>query len=528
MIIPSCFCLPSTDDAQSRSGKPLITLQEKSLPHFCQSKPFILDMIFPSRLIPQSLIMLVLFSSLFGCGPVLQPIEKDRQIGLEAAEQVEIDMGLYDDRDSTEFLQQVGQRLAKHLPEQNFEYQFAIVNQSVPNAFTLPGGYIYVSRGLLALTNSEDELATVLGHEIIHASHRHSARQMAKARMPKLLALPGAVVGGVVSENLGNLLLAPVAVLGGGYLAYYGRQDEFEADQFGQLLAADAGYNPAALATILTSLEKYNEAYTGEERIPGFFDTHPTTPDRLARVIRDALTIEWEQQTGVAGDNSNYLRWLDGLLVGDDPAMGVLMGNKFLHPELKLQVKFPQNWEPLNTQRAIVAIAPENDGLIMFGVEGEGTDPKVSAEKLKEALFQSRRLTPKRFESLSINDLPAHLLTYSDTHEGETIHMHFLWIAYQGKLYQFVGLAPDRYQPLLKETALSFRPITSKEMGNIREQRLQVVAAHSGETLEHLSRRTGNTTDLNITAIINQVRPEEKLAKGRLIKITTLQPYSGR
>ena len=503
-------------------------MKEQSSCIFANFNVFISDMIFPSRLVPQFLIMILVIFGLFGCSPVLQPIEKDRQIGLEAAEQVEVDMGLYSDRDYTEFLQQVGQKLATHLPEQNFEYQFAIINQSVPNAFTLPGGYIYVSRGLLALTSSEDELATVLGHEIIHASHRHSARQMAKARMPKLLALPGAVVGGVVSENLGNLLLAPVAVLGGGYLAYYGRQDEFEADQFGQLLAADAGYNPAALATILASLEKYTEAYTGEKRIPGFFDTHPTTPDRLARVISDAVTIEWEQQTGVAGGNSNYLRWLDDLLVGDDPAMGVLIGNKFLHPELKLQVKFPQNWEPLNTQRAIVAIAPENDGLIMFGVEGEGTDPKVSAEKLKEALFQSRGLTPKRFESASINGLPAHLLTYSDIYKGETIHMHFLWIAYREKLYQFVGLAPDRYQPVLKETALSFRPITRKERENIREQRLKVVAAHSGETLEHLSRRTGNTMDLEITAIINQVRPEEKLAKGRLIKITTLQPYSGR
>ena len=485
-------------------------------------------MIFSSRLIPQSLIMVLLFSALFGCSPVLQPIEKDRQIGLEAAQQVEVDMGLYGERDYTEFLQQVGQRLAKHLPEQNFEYQFAIVNQSIPNAFTLPGGYIYVSRGLLALTNSEDELATVLGHEIIHASHRHSARQMAKARMPRLLALPGAVVGGVVSENLGNLLLAPVAVLGGGYLAYYGRQDEFEADQLGQLLAADAGYDPAALATILASLEQFTEAYTEEKRIPGFFDTHPTTPDRVVRVIRDSLTIEWEQQTGVAGGTSNYLKRLNGLLLGDDPAMGVLIGSKFLHPELQLHVKFPEDWEPFNLHQAVIAISPQKDGLIMLGVEDQGTDPKASAEKLRDAISESYKLTPTRFEATSINGLPAHLLTYTDTQKGKTVHMHFLWITYRGQLYRFIGLAPDRYQQVLKDTALSFRPITNKERGNIQEKRLKVVSAHSGETLEQLSKRTGNTMDLEITAIINQVHSKEKLTKGRLIKIATLRSYSGR
>ena len=217
--------------------------------------------------------LLSLILIMTGCGAVLQSVEKDKQMGQETARQVETDMGIYSDAAGIQYLNRIGDRLVAVNPDQTFDYQFAIVDQQVPNAFALPGGYIYVSRGLLVLTNSEDELAGVVGHEIIHVSQRHSARQMAKARVPTLFALPGAVVGGVISENLGNLLLAPVQMIGGGYLAFHGRQDEFESDQLGQQLAADAGYDPAALATILARLETYTEADTGEKRIPGFFLT---------------------------------------------------------------------------------------------------------------------------------------------------------------------------------------------------------------------------------------------------------------
>jgi predicted Zn-dependent protease len=139
----------------------------------------------------------------------LQSVEADREMGREVAEMVKTEMGVVDDATTTAYLNKVGQRLVQVNPDQRFDYTFSIVDQYVPNAFALPGGYIYVTRGFLALTNNEDELAGVMGHEIIHVSHRHSARQMAKARGPGLLSLPGRIVGGVISENLGNLINAP-------------------------------------------------------------------------------------------------------------------------------------------------------------------------------------------------------------------------------------------------------------------------------------------------------------------------------
>ena len=472
-------------------------------------------------------VMLAILLFIAGCGTILQSVEKDKEMGRETARQVETDMGIYRDAAGTQYLNRVGARLVKVNPDQTFNYQFAVVDQYEPNAFALPGGYIYVSRGLLALTNNEDELAGVIGHEIIHVSRRHSARQMAKARVPTLFALPGAVVGGVISEDLGNLLMAPAATLGGAYLASHSRQDEFESDQLGQQLTAQAGYDPSALAPILARLEAFSEAHTGEKRIPGFFDTHPTTPDRVDRVVRDAEKIDWQRQPGVAKNTADYLKRLDGLLVGEDPAMGVIQGRNFLHPELDLFIKFPREWKALNTRQAVFAVAPKEEGLLALGIAGKGNDPDQAAEQIKNALYQQYRVEPTESKSVKIGDLPAHLLTYTDTSGEEPVHMHFLWIAYRGLIYRFIGLAPERYRPVLTETALSFQPLSAKEKGSIRETRLRVAPAHSGETLEQLSKRTGSVWDAKITAVVNGLNASHRLKKGQLVKIAVSQPYSG-
>lgn len=461
-----------------------------------------------------------------GCGAILQSVEKDKELGRETARQVEIDMGIYSDAAGTRYLNRIGENLVKVNPDQTFDYQFAIIDQFVPNAFALPGGYIYVSRGLLALTNNEDELAGVMGHEIIHVSRRHSARQMAKARIPALFALPGAVVGGVISKDLGNLLMAPVAIFGGGYLAFHGRQDEFESDQLGQQLAAKAGYDPAALAPILARLEAFSEAYAGQQRIPGFFDTHPSTPDRVDRVTSDAANIDWQRQPGVAKNSADYLKRLDGLLVGEDPAMGVIQGQNFLHPELDLFIKFPREWKSINTRQALFAVAPKEDGMLVMGVAGKGTDPDQAAEQFKNALYQKYRAKPNESKSVKIGDLPGHLLTYTDASGKEPMHMHFLWIAYRGLIYRFIGLAPERYRPVLRETALSFRPLSAKEKGSIREARLRVVPARSGETLQQLTIRTGSVWRPKITAVVNGLDKGQTLKKGQLVKIAVSQPYT--
>jgi predicted Zn-dependent protease len=459
-----------------------------------------------------------------GC---VQSIQKDIEMGRQYAPQIERDMGLYRDATRAQYLDRVAERLVNVNPDQTFEYQFAIVDQYVPNAFALPGGYIYLTRGLIALTNNEDELAGVIGHEIIHVSRRHSARQMAKAQVPALFALPGAIVGGVFSETLGDLLMAPAALIGGAYLASYSRQDEFEADRYGQQLAAAAGYEPESIADILNRLEAFAEASVERKRIPSFFDTHPTAPDRVDRLRRDAAALDWQRQPGVAPNAQAYLKGLEGLLVGDDPAMGVIKGYDFLHPIMNFYVALPDSWDILNTRQAVFAAAPQKDGLLVLSIAGKGTDPKEAVDRLEEAMYLKYRVKPTESETLKINGLPARLLTYTDYSAKEPVNMSFLWIAYQGLIYQFTGMAPERYWPLIKGSTRSFRPLTTQEKASIEEMRLRVVPALAGETFEQLSKRTQNAWDIKITAIINGLDADRKLEQGQLIKIAVLQPYTG-
>jgi predicted Zn-dependent protease len=461
-----------------------------------------------------------------GCGAILQSVDKDKQIGREMSRHVEAEIGIYGHAALTGLIESVGERLVRVNPDQRFDYEFSIVDQWEPNAFAAPGGFIYVSRGLLALTNDENELANVIGHEIMHVSQRHTVKQMSKALLPALLSLPGQVVGDVISEDIGNLINAPVNTLGGAYIAKHSRDDEFEADQLGQQLASQAGYDPQAMATFLDRLGQVAEIITGEKHRPGWFDTHPSTPDRVTRVSRDAQRIEWERQPAVAGDKSAYLRQLDGLLLGVNPALGVLRGRQLLHPVLELSIEFPPGWTAVVNRQAVVAIAPEQDGVLTIGIGGENVEPWEAARVFERALYDQHRIRPTRSESVTIGTFPAYLLLYTDTSGKEPMHLAFLWVAYRKIVYRFIGLAPERYREMLRTAAWSFRPITAKEKSSIKERRLRIVVAREGESLARLSQRSSNVWPAEATAVVNGLNVSQKLKKGQLVKIVVLQPFS--
>jgi predicted Zn-dependent protease len=243
---------------------------------------------------------------------VLATAYDDEAVGRESSEEVRAELGLVEEPDLTAFVTQVGRRLARHAPGFRFDYTFRIVDQDAPNAFALPGGYVYVSRGLLALSDSEDELANVLGHEIMHVARRHaSARQLVAPTHPLLF----------------NWLRIRS-------LAAYSRNQEREADRLGQGLAALAGYDPQGLATFLKSLEFTVRLELGHTRFPSFFDTHPGTVERGAGAAARATKIRWERKPGISANRPDYLQRLEGLAVGTSASEGVFQGQRFLHADL--------------------------------------------------------------------------------------------------------------------------------------------------------------------------------------------------
>ncbi|MFB3041912.1 MAG: M48 family metalloprotease, partial [Candidatus Poribacteria bacterium] len=220
-----------------------------------------------------------------------QSIELDKKLGAENAKIVEVQIGLYPDEAITEYVRSIGNRLVAALDDNPFEFQFHIADDPIPNAFALPGGYVYVTRGILSLMTTEDELACVMAHEIIHVIKRHSVKQMRSSFLPRLLELPGVIVGTVVNEDLGKLLNMPIIISNSLLLSSYSRKHETESDTKGIELASKVGYDPTAMTAILVRLSQAVEVLTNEKEKKSYFSSHPYTPDRVNDINKTASRL---------------------------------------------------------------------------------------------------------------------------------------------------------------------------------------------------------------------------------------------
>ena len=456
----------------------------------------------------------------------LHSVKTDIAMGQELASQVNLKMGVYEHPDLTPYVKKVCERVAKDHKDQRFDYEVAILDSPVVNAFAIPGGNLYVSRGILAATNNEAELAHIMGHEIIHISRRHSARSMARSVLPALLSLPGRIVGGVLNKRLGDFINAPLNLTGGAIVSSHSRHDEFESDRYGQTLAAQSGYNPNALPSMLTRMEKLDQVLTGKKRTAGFFDTHPMTPDRTKRLSKTAAEMEWTAKPGIAGSPDNYLRTLDGLIVGENPTNGIFKDKKFIHPVLDFSVTFPDDWKTFNTPTSVIAVQPDTEALLVLKVAGKNFPAKEKAISFKHQLKREYGVTPLSEREVKVAKLPGYLLTYVENTKKEEMYMHFLWFEYGDRLYQLTGMGPERYRPILKKAALSFRPLQKDELDSIKETRLRIVSATANETLEGLNKRSGNTWSLEYTAVINSINQDQVLKKEQLVKIAVDGKYN--
>ena len=461
-----------------------------------------------------------------GCLPLaLTPIELDKELGKQTAKQVNEQIGLYETPVTGEYVRAIGNRLVDHLEERQFQFVFNIVDQQEPNAFAAPGGYIYFSRGLLSLANSEDELAGVMGHEIIHVHERHSVRQSRKGILPRLLTLPGQIVGGVVSENIGALINAPVNLMGTVYLSSYSRGQESQADELGIKLAAASGYDPKALATMLLQLEQAQKEQTGKAEKFSFFASHPMTPSRIKEIDQEAAELHWKKVPPIADGRRAFLNRLNGLVLEEDPAQGLFKGRQFVQPDLNFTITFPDKWKTVNTPSAVGAFAEKQDGLAVIGLAGKEADPDLVAQTLIDDMKREQKVEPVEVKDVQFGDWHGKLVTYSDKTGKEPMTIYFLWVRMGAMTYQLIGLGPERYHQMLRETAMSLRPMTAEERHSVTVKRLRIAEALTGETLEEFGRRAGNGWTPAYTAVANEIPVDKPLEAGQLIKISHEEPY---
>ena len=452
---------------------------------------------------------------------------EELELGREAARQVEEYLGFSGSAALNAYVDRIGQRLVKHSARSHLAHEFHVVDMKEPNAFALPGGFIYVSRGLLAIMNSEDELAAVLGHEIAHVAARHSAQQQAAQRrwIPlQVLAGIGGAAASVVSPELGQVVAGAGQIPAALVMAKYSRKQEQEADRLGQQYVAADGWDPAALGDCMDALTREQElAAAGDPNRMSFFDSHPTTPSRARDGREYAATLEVAEANRIATDRSAFVGRLDGLVVGESARGGVFLDHRFVHPELEFAIDFPNDWEHANAPTAVVAQPVDRSALLALQVAAEGDDPAVVADEIeREVPLQERRAT-------TINGLPAVSAVARGVDDGQEIYVSLTWVAKDGLVYQVLGAAPaqrwNEHRDAFEATAKSFRQASERDLQELHEDRLRLVTAKPGETAAQIVKRSASQWPATKVAAANAIEEGARLSGGEAVKVSKRERY---
>jgi predicted Zn-dependent protease len=432
------------------------------------------------------------------------------QMGREADQQLVASMGLYDDPDLQAYVQRVGEGLAAVSERPQLPWTFRVVDEPVVNAFALPGGYIYITRGILAHFNSEAELAAVLGHEIGHVTARHSVNQMSKQQIAGLGLSLGRAIDPEVARYI-DLADTPLGLL----FLKFGRDDERQADDLGLRYMVNDGYAPGATMEVFDMLGDVSRRQ-GEERIPGWLSTHPAPENREGRMnsLMDAAGVD--PDTGRV-ERDAYLQRIDGLVYGENPRHGYFREAAFYHPEMAFRFDFPDGWETINGRSVVAGRSAEGDAVIQITLAAE-TTPAAAAQKL----LSGGALQKTGDWKSEINDLPAVSFGFKiSAEEGGLLGLAAM-ISHQGEVFRILGYAPaDKWTSRLSSVAASmagFGRRTDRGRLGVEPMRLQIVELPASGNLAALDRRSPSSVPLDELAVLNHVDPSAGLPAGSLVK----------
>lgn len=471
----------------------------------------------------------VLALSAFAASCAVNPATGERQfslmseaqeiaIGQETDPQIIAEMGLYEDDELQRYVSDIGHKLAAVSERPNLPWKFTVVDSPVINAFAVPGGFIYLTRGIMPFLDDEAELAGVLGHEIGHVTARHSAQQYSRATGSQLGLLLGSIFvpevqqfGGIAQTALGLLFLR------------YGRDDELQADALGTRYSARTGWDPAGVAGMLSTLDRIGDASGDRAGVPNWLATHPQPEDRVERVQAAIATARAEYPQARAEDREEFLRRIDGLIYGDNPEQGIMRGREFLHTGLRFAMEFPEKWPVNNSPSQVVAKRPDADVYLLLQLVQRpvGADIRtVALNAMQESGFQT--LDGDR---ASVNGLQAFIGTYQGTIEGlGTTRVRAMFVEHRDRVFMLAGLAPaqifSRVEGELTRSVRSFRPLSEAQANGIRPSRIDFYTARAGDTWESLVERNarGVITPAAL-AVMNGFNPSDPPPAGQRLKI---------
>ena len=431
--------------------------------------------------------------------------------------------------DLTAYVNSVGQLIAATSERKDVTYTYTVLNTPDVNAFAVPGGYIYTTRGLLALANNEAELASVLGHETGHITARHTAERAGQAEQTQLgvlgATLLGAILGGQTGADLAGGLASEYGQV---RLAGYSQEQEFEADSLGVRYMKRATYDPQASATFLESLRAETQL---EAKVAGtdpnavdeqnMLATHPRTIDRVERAIQEAGGV----QPGAMLERDIYLQKIDGIMFGDDPAQGVIAGRKFVHPPLRFAFEVPSGYKLVNLSDVVAIKGPKGT---LGNLTLANPQPSGSLTAALQDYDPKGNIVFDNIETLTINGMEAATaVTRVNTKSGGADYRSVLIRHPNGKVYEFVFLSladlGARYDGDFQKIARSFRQINASEAQQYNKpQRIRIVTVKAGDTVQTLSSRMVVAEEKEgWFRVLNGLTNGQQVQPGQKVKIVT-------
>jgi predicted Zn-dependent protease len=434
-------------------------------------------------------------------------------------------MGVHDDLELQEYVQRVGEKVARVSERPELDWKFTIVDTDDVNAFATQGGYVYISRGILPYMQNEAQLAAVLGHEIGHITAKHLQAQKKKSTMAGLAGVATAIFTGIPAlADLTNV--AGAAIISG-----YGREAELEADHLGAENLARAGYDPHAMIDVISTLKDQDlferERARLENRQPriyhGVFSSHPDNDTRLQQAVAAAASVE-SRATGDISNPEGFLKAISGLPVGSSRRQGMVRDNRFYHADYQLTMAFPKGWQVVNEPGQILAIGPNREHFMELKAQAPPSDVTDPREFALRALA-NRRL--ERPESLEINGLHAWtVIVHGDASPyGQSTNVRYIVIYYSNLMWIFKGasrsgaVAPSG-DPLFLSAAHTFRRMRANEFELAEPYRLHIVRAVEGDTIEELAKNSViKKYPVQQLRLFNDLYPEGEPAPGSWLKV---------
>jgi predicted Zn-dependent protease len=442
--------------------------------------------------------------------------KKEVAIGKAADPQIIAEFGLYEDKVLQDFINEKGKAMAAISHRSKLQYHFRIVDSEVLNAFAVPGGYVYFTRGIMGHFNNEAEFAGVLGHEIGHISARHSVKQ----HRDQILAQVGIIGGIILAPELAQF--ADAAAQGIGLLLLkFSRNAERQSDKLGVEYSSKIGYDAKEMAGFFKTLERQSGGRSGE--LPNFLSTHPNPGDRDKDVSK--LAQEWKGKlklTNAQINRNSYLNKIDGLIYGEDPKQGFVENNVFYHPGLMFQVNIPTGWSTQNSPSQF-QMAPANGKAMMILTMGKGK----SLNEAAAGFLQQNNLQALEAKEIMVNSLPV-LAVLADTkqqsQQQQPLRTLSHFIQYGENIFLIIGVAGkadfNNYVNMFSGSQQSFSSLSDVDKLNKKPERIRIKTVNSSATLEEVFRSSRiDEKRFEELAILNGMKLTDGIEAGTMIKL---------